>query len=320
MPAHHPNTFQTPSAVIFDMDGVLHAHGDPVPGAADLLRRLKSLRVPHCVLTNEDRWTNAELSLKLQSVLGVEVHADDIYSASNSVRDFLLRVKGADKVLSVFVVGEHGLKDCVGEVCELATLVTPASAVDYVVLGARFIDPNQRFKGWKVPPSGTPDTRFPSPDSRFIEAAETEHALACVAAGAKMLFTCPDTFEVDGEGRLRLGMPGGTVDLISSITGANGFNCGKPNAAMARKAESIIRRQRMIAQSHDQSLEPSSILFVGDSLDTDIRIATENGYAAALVVNSEISRRKLNKSCFRPDFILEGGLQGLMGLWLSEDS
>jgi ribonucleotide monophosphatase NagD (HAD superfamily) len=124
-----------------------------------------------------------------------------------------------------------------------------------------------------------------------------EAALDAVRNGAKLLYTCPDAYEVDGQGRLRLGMPLPAVKLIGNVTGALGFCCGKPNANMARQG------LKLIGLLHD---ELAKVLFVGDSLDTDVRLAMENGLDSALVLSAgAVSKEKLRKSCFKPNFVFD---------------
>ena len=57
-----------------------------VEGAAAFLRTLDAKGVPYVLITNEDRYTRAELAAKLKRLLGVGPQIDAIYSAANSVR------------------------------------------------------------------------------------------------------------------------------------------------------------------------------------------------------------------------------------------
>ena len=255
------------SGLLVDMDGILQACGTPIPGAAAFVQTLQDEHVPFAVITNECRLTNEELSDKLLTLLNVKIPASLFYTAANSVAHFLRRWSDGRK-LRVLVVGERGLIAAVSAVADLVPIESEnLNAVDYVVVGARFSD----------------------------DTAPVEAALDAVRQGAKVLYTCPDIYEVDGRGRLRLGMPLPAVDIIASVTGAAGFCCGKPNANMARQG------LKLIGLLHD---ELAKILFLGDSLDTDVRLATENGLDSALVLSAgQVSRDKLNKSCFKPNFV-----------------
>ena len=255
------------NGLLIDMDGILQAYGSPIAGAADFINTLYAERVPFAVITNECRLTNQQLSDKLLDLMGVVIPPGLIYTAANSVAHYLRRWTNGRR-LRVLVVGENGLLTAVAAVAEVvAADAADLSVVDYVVIGARFVD-----------------------DTRAVESA-----LAAVRLGAKMLYTCPDIYEIDGQGRLRLGMPLPAVQMIASVTGASGFCAGKPNANMARQG------LHLIGLLHDAD---AKVLFVGDSLDTDVRLATENGLDSALVLSAgPVSRAKLDNSCFRPDFV-----------------
>lgn len=109
------STIRPPSykGFLCDMDGVLHRNGVAIDGAAEYLKRMRATKSPFLLLTNEDRYTNEALSTRLQEILGVDStiapQPNEIYSSSNSCRDFFLRLlrHGFDE--SVFVHGEQGL-------------------------------------------------------------------------------------------------------------------------------------------------------------------------------------------------------------------
>jgi HAD superfamily hydrolase (TIGR01450 family) len=252
------------AGVLIDMDGILQVCGAPVPGASEFISHLKYEQIPFVVLTNECRYTNQELSTAL-GTMGVPVSPRRIYTAANSCADFLSSWTREEK-LRVFVVGESGLMRTLAEVAELVD--TPDA--DYVVIGSYFKDVVSRV----------------------------ETAVAAVRGGARLLYTCPDSFEVDAQGKLRLGMPLPHVELICKITGVTAFNTGKPNANMARSA------RRLLGLGSE-----AKVLMVGDSLDTDIRLATENGIDSVLVLSAgDTSREKLSRSCLRPNFIFKSVL------------
>ena len=246
--------------VLLDMDGILQVCGQPVPGAREFVCRLQAQQIPYVVLTNECRYTNEKLASLLCS-LGVPVTPGIIYTAANSCADFL---KGwsRGKRLRVLVVGESGLIATLASVADV--VLDSADDIDYVVIGAHFKDMIKRV----------------------------ELALEAVKSGAKLLYTCPDSYEVDAQGHLRLGMPLPQVEVVRHITGVTAFNTGKPNANMAKAGLRILG-----------VAEADRVLMVGDSLDTDVRLATENGIDSALVLSAgETSREKLRKSCLKPDF------------------
>lgn len=60
---------------LFDVDGVLHVDGTPVPGAVDLLRTLEQRAIPFRLLTNTTTASRATLTQRLQA-MGFPVSAE----------------------------------------------------------------------------------------------------------------------------------------------------------------------------------------------------------------------------------------------------
>jgi len=52
-------------------------------------------------------------------------------------------------------------------------------------------------------------------------------------------------------------------------------------------------------------IDPSDVLFVGDSIDTDLRMAVENGIDAALVLSGTSTLRGLAACAIQPDFVFD---------------
>lgn len=140
-------------AYLCDMDGVLHRTGVAIDGAAEFLARLREKKLQFLLLTNEDRYTNATLSTRLQQILGVDDKTaplpEEIYSSANSVRDFFLRLFRHSFDGSVYVIGEAGLVENVRAAYNKGTkrgkVFTGADAIDadapsiqYVVIGCVF--------------------------------------------------------------------------------------------------------------------------------------------------------------------------------------
>mmetsp|Transcript_24154 Transcript_24154/g.23885 ORF Transcript_24154/g.23885 Transcript_24154/m.23885 type:complete len:98 (-) Transcript_24154:427-720(-) len=94
-------------------------------------------------------------------------------------------------------------------------------------------------------------------------------------------------------------MPMPAVEMISKVTHASSYNLGKPNPHMLRMA-----RQRLFSQC-PQGRHPGlgPVLFVGDSLGTDIRTAIENGIDCALVMSGCTDEKQLKRSPLLPNFV-----------------
>lgn len=289
-----PRRGQHYRAFLLDMDGVLHQFGKAIPGATDFLSALMEENIPFIVLTNECRYTRQGLSDKLASVLGVTVPVGQIYTAANSVGDFL-----ADHIRrgwngNVFVIGEQGLTKAV----EVALEASPGSRV---VTGSSPADEGAHCDFVCV---GTVATGGVNDSWQ-----NAERACSYLRAGAKLIYSNPDWFEVTASGEYKFGCPMPTVNLLTQVTGCRAYNLGKPNPFMLRSAQkqlvdSILKPLSETQRSfvHGQ-IHTDDVLFVGDSIDTDLRMAVENGIDAALVLSGTTSQSSLSQCAIQPEFV-----------------
>lgn len=281
-------------AFLLDMDGVLHRFGTPVKGAKEFVDHLQTQQIPYILLTNECRYTNHQLHQKLTDV-GIEIPVERMYTSSNSTRDFFRTIIGQGWSGNIFYIGEEGVGENLeqavrGTTCRVyGDLDCAPQDISYVVVG-------------------TVHTGSDRDDSRF-------HERACefVAQGARLVYTCPDYFEVTADGRYKFGCPMPVVGLIEHVTGSGSYNLGKPNPHMLRMAhQQLVQGLFSKLSSYEQAfVHPAStmalqeVLFVGDSLGTDIRTAIENGIDAALVLSGTTSKEALQASALRPNYVFD---------------
>lgn len=282
---------QVYSSFIFDMGGAIQRSGVAIEGAAEMLKTLQEQNVPFIILTNEDRYTTATLLSYLHVMLeGVHLKNDHLFTASDSVRLYFSRMLARGWRGSVYVIGEEGLLANLRELfkdhdtAHVLTLKDPEpdgiAPVEYIVAGSIY--------------TNTPAGRG------YV--ASLERACAYAIAGAKVLSSCPDDFEVCEKGKVKLGSPGPTVDVLRKVTGAGSYPLGKPNPHMLQAAW-----ERMVEHYKPNvvDLHQSDALFVGDSLLTDIRTSLEHGIDCALVLTGTSTREMLARSPLSPTFVFE---------------
>uniref|UniRef100_A0A6A7G7J0 Pyridoxal phosphate phosphatase n=1 Tax=Hirondellea gigas TaxID=1518452 RepID=A0A6A7G7J0_9CRUS len=269
-------------AFLLDMDGVLHRHHEPIHGARKFLSMLKNNDIPYLLLTNEDRHTNEDLSNKLHEIFGDACPTPDhIYSAANSSRDFFARLIRHGFNGSVYVIGEAGLiqnlkeaymkngHPSAGNVLTGLEELPKDSSIEYVVIGC-------------------------------VHAENTRHverAADFVRQGARLVHTCPDYYDTYPDGRYSFGMPMTTVHLFEETLGCTSYNLGKPNPHMIRMAQDLLLK--------GTTLQWKDVLFVGDSINTDIRTSIENGIDCALVLSGCTTEEQLKRSPLYPNYVFE---------------
>src|SRR3954463_11763502 len=112
---------------LIDMDGVLVNESRAIPGADRFLARLKALRRPFLVLTNNSIYTRRDLAARLR-LSGLDVPEEAIWTSALATAGFLAEQRPGG---SAFVIGESGLTTALHDAGYTMTERQP----DYVVLG-----------------------------------------------------------------------------------------------------------------------------------------------------------------------------------------
>ncbi|GII84884.1 acid sugar phosphatase [Sphaerisporangium siamense] len=185
-----------------DMDGVLVHEGNPVPGAAEFIRRLRDSGKRFLVLTNNSIYTPRDLSVRLRGV-GLEVPPESIWTSALATAKFLGDQRPGG---SAYVIGEAGLTTALHEVGYILTDIAP----DYVVLG----------------------------ETRTYSFTAITRAIRLIDAGARFIATNPDPIGPSAEGSLPA--CGAVAAMITKATGVEPYFVGKPNPMMMRSALNAI--------------------------------------------------------------------------------
>ena len=122
-----------------------------------------------------------------------------------------------------------------------------------------------------------------------FEVMEKAHRL--IAQGARLISTNADTWCPTDSGP-RPGC-GAMVALLESASGKTAYHVGKPNPFMMRLARKKI------------GLRTDEVTMIGDTMDTDIRGATDLGFRSVLVLTGSTQREDLVNYPFRPTIIAE---------------
>ncbi|WP_374686868.1 HAD-IIA family hydrolase [Promineifilum sp.] len=187
----------TPKNYLIDMDGVLVRGRTLIPGADVFIRTLIDRQAEFLVLTNNPRYTPADLSHRL-GTMGLQVPLERIFSSAMATALFL---QSQQREGTAFVLGESGLTSAIHGIGYVITDLNP----DYVVLGEGSFDLEQLTK-----------------------------AIRLVAAGAHFLATNPDP-SGPGEGGT-VPACGAMAAFIEKASGVTPYFVGKPNPLMMRTA------------------------------------------------------------------------------------
>lgn len=259
-------------AIIFDMDGVLRCGDTAVEGAKNLMELLSDRTDIQClILTNECRYTHETLQKQFIKMGSCIPDNWFVYTAADSVKDFLLMQYS--KIRGVHVLGEDGLFNTLNQALP-GKLKRKLPCIDlsqnpeselYVVIG--------------------------SLDKQNHE--DIQQAAKWIRCGAKVLITCPDLSDPGSKGDTVISMPLNTLQVLNKQVPCNHYNLGKPNPLMITAALKLFRTRK-------PDIDPSRILFVGDSLDTDIKCAFEAGMKSVMVLTGNTSLISIKYNVLQP--------------------
>ncbi len=181
---------------VFDMDGVLFRMNDPLPFAAETIKRLKSEGHAVYYLTNNSSKSRTDYVNKLA---GFDIGTSEDFVMTSAYATGKLFQNRGDIGKKVFVVGEDGLKTELRNVGMIVQDYSAETQFDYVVAG------------W--------DRRF-----TYDKLSQAHFA---IVGGADFIATNRDATYPDAAGRTLPGS-GAIVAAIETCTGVTPFTVGKP--------------------------------------------------------------------------------------------
>lgn len=143
-------------------------------------------------------------------------------------------------------------------------------------------------------------------EGRVLNFELVEKAHRLIAAGAGLISTNSDTWCPTDNGP-RPGC-GAIVALLESATGRKAYHVGKPNPFMMRTARKRI------------DLATDEVIMVGDTMETDIRGATDLGFRSILVLTGSTRTDELRHYPFAPTRIITSIAELVPGHYFQADT
>lgn len=128
-------------------------------------------------------------------------------------------------------------------------------------------------------------------EGRVLNYELMEQAHRFIAQGAGLISTNADTWCPTDAGP-RPGC-GAIVALLESASGRKAYHVGKPNPFMMRAARKRI------------GLSTGEVTMIGDTMETDIRGATDLSFQSILVLTGSTSRESMKEYPFRPTRVVD---------------
>lgn len=118
----------------------------------------------------------------------------------------------------------------------------------------------------------------------------------CIETGARLLATNPDNWCPVSSLKTRPGA-GATAAFLEASTGRRAYYLGKPNGYMFHRA------RRKLAEMSLSDVE--QVIMIGDTMETDIRGATEAGMQSFLVLTGSTRIEAVGDYVYQPTRILQ---------------
>ena len=262
-----------PKGIVFDMDGVLRIGENPIPKANDIIQIMVKNNVPGMISTNECRYTDKKLREELSN-MGIFIPNNwIIYTSAMAVRDYLSKKikKNSSRDYTIGIIGEDGLKKAINSLKKLkncSITIKPVNDNSYKVLIIGAVNK--------------------------IKMKDLERGLQWINSGAKIITTCCDTTDPSSKGDFNLGMPSHILHLLKyNARSINQYSLGKPHP---------IFRDKIIKEF--KNIPMKDLLFVGDTLYTDIKLAEESNMMSCLVLSGNSKLETLSKYIIEPDMVV----------------
>ncbi len=274
-------------AIVFDMDGVLRIGNQLILGADNILVNFQKQNIQTMIVTNECRYTPDELREDLED-LGLQVpESTVIYTAALSARDFLQKKisKFPTRQFIIGIVGELGLYKAI---YELQQSYDNCICIDTIQQLTDIYDQSEHSDQSLLLIIGTVNK---------IKINHLDKILKWIQKGAKVITTCMDACDPSSKGDFTLGMPNHMLHMVGYNIQTKPYSTGKPHP--------IFKDVIINSLSKYNTIQQDEILFVGDTIYTDIRLAEENGFKSCLVLSGNSNVNTPKSYVNEPDLIVQ---------------
>lgn len=271
--------------IVFDMDGVLRIGKNPIKGADKVFNKLHSKSL---IVTNECRRTPQKIKEELRN-MGIETYDTPILTAGTMTYYYLYDIisgnRSRDTIYNVLTVGEDGLLEIMEELGELNNYnkITPSFIHTALKKNLEFKN-SARYINYLV---------IGTINNISIPLLSVINNYLKVFSNVKVLTTCPDM--IDPEEGLFL-MPNHLIHILNynKKNSLVPYHTGKPNPIVTKYIERYF----------NEFDNEGDIVFVGDTLDTDIKLANEAFFKSILVLSGNTEYEDLKKSQVTPDHVI----------------
>jgi arabinose operon protein AraL len=253
---------------IFDLDGTIYTGERVLPGAVELVTKLRQKARKTLFVSNKPLEPRQAYADKLTR-LGIPTQPEDVLTSAYVLGRYLSENQPG---LNLYVIGEENLR------------------VELRNFGLRVIDDLWDQDSTQVLDTHDIDAVVVAFD-RTLDYRKINTAYQALSRGAHFFATNADKTCPMPNGMIP--DAGATITALEHISGRKvELVAGKPSSLILEIALNLLQ------------LPASQCLLVGDRLETDIRMGVEAGMSTALVLSGVSSRLDLYSSKYQPDLVL----------------
>ena len=273
--------------IVFDMDGVLRIGKNPIKGAEKLFSKFNNRAL---IVTNECRRTPDVIKQELKD-MGIDTYDTPILTAGvmtyNYLYDLIIANKNKDKIFNVMTVGEDGLLDVIEELSFLNNYrkITPIFLKKAINQNRYFSDSVKYINYLVIGTINNISTELLSIINSYFK----------VFTNIKVLITGPDKLDPEGSNII---LPKYLIHILNYNRPEPiiPYHTGKPNPIISKYIEKYFYTP--------ENIDDGNIVFVGDTLTTDIKLANEAFFKSVLVLSGNTEYNDLRKSQIQPDYVI----------------
>lgn len=257
--------------ILCDMDGVLRIGSQPITGVQNIFSYFKELNIQPMIITNECRYTNKKIYDDLKDMKIIKDETIPLITSANVCKTWLENYMYDNNYndFNVCVIGEKGLQENIKSIqsnnLSIGTILHSNNTThNIIILGSLF--------------------NYTENHKQIIKKWISNPSTLIVK-------TCDDN--ADPESNCIL-----PNDILERFNRCADINVGKPDKNFSREIN------RLLKEKHLSHINPTEILLIGDTMNTDIKMGIELGYKTTLVLSGNTKIYDLKRYNYSPTYIL----------------
>jgi len=278
-----------PQGIIFDMDGVLRIGENMTLYSDKIINYLNNKGIKNIIITNESRKSPPQIHDELIK-MRIDISIDNLYT---SIYFMIKKLQNVSKEYDINI----------GLICstDIEKYITDSLITDSLITDSlnkcNISISNEPIIGkLNIIVIGEIDsTEY---DNKYIDKLKN-----WLSYDSKIYITTPDITVPDIDGWIS---PTNIIEKVNNTSKID-YISGKPNKDITYYIQNVF-----------EGIDMNDILFVGDNIDTDIKMSNIMGTKSLLLSSGVTSKNQLNNSDIQPDYILES-IQSLYILLTNKD-